>query len=283
MKILRFLSVVPLLVLMACVAPTAKAPTVMEQELSREAAKHQEFVNQESLRKEQYSIQKNAEMETRLARLGARIMEGGVKLCRHIAVDKSRCLFKFHLKEGKEVNAYADGNNIYVTPAMMNFAKTDEELATILGHEYAHNLMGHVDAQTKNALAGRLLGMTLDILASAGGVGTGSIFSDAGAHIGGLSYSQDFENEADYIGLYIMANSGFDIETSANIWRRFSIKDNGQGIYTSTTHPTNPHRFLALTKAMEEIKRKKQQQKALIPEFKPVDKEPEPILMMKRR
>lgn len=278
----RFLMFLPVLFLVACVAPTAKAPTVMQQELAAEAARHQEFVNQEKLRKEQYAIQKNAEMETRLAKIGARIMEGGLKLCRYIAVDKANCVYKIHLKEEKTVNAYADGKDIYVTTAMMNFAKSDEELATILGHEYAHNLMGHVDAQMKNALAGRLVGMTLDILAAAGGVGTGSIFSDAGAHIGGLSYSQAFENEADYIGVYIMAHAGYDIQNAPNIWRRFSVKDGGQGIYTSTTHPTNPHRFLALSKAIQEIEHKRRQKMALIPDFNPVEQEPKPILSRKR-
>ena len=124
--------------------------------------------------------------------------------------------------------------------------------------------------------------MTLDILASAGGVGTGSIFSDAGATIGGLSYSQDFENEADYIGLYIMAISGYDIKKAPNIWRRFSVKDGGQGIYTSSTHPTNPHRFLALTKAIDEIKQKKNKNMALVPEFRPIEKDAEPILVRKK-
>ncbi len=281
MKIQKFLILFLLICVTACVAPTSRAPTVKQQELAAEQARHQIFVDKEKLRKEQYAVKKNAEMQVRLARVGVRIMEGGAKLCRYIAVDKSRCLFKFHLKEGREVNAYADGQNIYVTPPMMNFAKTDEELATILGHEYAHNLMGHVAAKQKNALVGRLIGMTLDVLASASGVGTGAMLSDAGAAIGGLNYSQDFENEADYIGLYIMAKAGFNINKSASIWRKFSVKDNGQGIYTSTTHPTNPHRFLALTKAINEIKRKKRKNQALIPEFKPVDKTQKPFLIRK--
>ena len=143
--------------------------------------------------------------------------------------------------------------------------------------------MGHVDAQQKNSLAGHLVGFTLDMLATAGGISTGSMFSNAGAQIGGLTYSQGFENEADYIGVYIMANSGYDIDNAPNIWRRFSIKDGGQGIYTSSTHPTNPHRFIALSKAIQEIKNKKAVGKPLTPEFIPVESESAPIMPSRRR
>lgn len=266
---MRFLCLILLGVLAACISPTAKAPTVMEQELAAEARKQQEFYNQEKLKKTQYSAEKNVSMEQRLVQVGSLIQKGGLKLCKYIAVDQTNCVYKIILKEEKSVNAYADGKDVYVTTAMMNFVRTDTELATILGHEYAHNMMGHVDAQQKNSLAGHLVGMTLDILASAGGVGTGSLFSNAGAQIGGLRYSQGFENEADYIGLYIMANSGFNIDNAPHIWRRFSIKDGEQAIYSASSHPTNPHRFIAMTKAIEEIKKKKSKGLPLIPEFMP--------------
>jgi predicted Zn-dependent protease len=253
----------------ACVSPTARAPSVLQQELTQEAAQQRAFLREKSAEPFTPSGKITPEMEQRLEKIGSRIAEGGVAMCPHIAANNKRCHFTFHLKAGKEVNAYADGNRIIVTPAMMEFAQTDEELATILGHEYAHNLMAHVDAQKQNTTAGWLIGTTIDFLASAGGVPTGSIFSDVGGKVGALTYSKDFENEADYIGLYIMARAGYDISQSAHIWRRFSLKDGEKSIYTGTTHPTNSHRFIALTKAIAEIESKQKSGMPLLPEFRP--------------
>lgn len=266
-----------MLTLAACAAPTAKTPDISQAELAQEIAREHDFVNQQQLKKQQHALEKKAEMETRLARVGSRIMEGGVRLCPFIAHDKSKCLFQFHLQDGHAINAYADGGNIFITPAMMNFLKNDDELAVILGHEYAHNLMGHIAAQHENQMAGMLVGTTLDVLAAVGGFGTGSLFSNAGSQIGALSYSQQFESEADYIGLYIAANSGFDISDAADIWRRLSLKD-PKLIDMATTHPTNPHRFLAMNKTIAEIEGKEQRSEPLIPKFKPKKQAEPPVV-----
>lgn len=44
---------------------------------------------------------------------------------------------------GDDLNAWADGRNIVVTARMMRFAATDDELAFVVAHEMAHNLLGH--------------------------------------------------------------------------------------------------------------------------------------------
>ncbi len=38
----------------------------------------------------------------------------------------------------------ANGRNITVTTGMMEFTKSDDELAMIIDHELAHNMMGHI-------------------------------------------------------------------------------------------------------------------------------------------
>jgi membrane-associated protease RseP (regulator of RpoE activity) len=41
------------------------------------------------------------------------------------------------------VNAFADGRTILVTTGMLRFSRNDDELAVVLGHELAHNVLGH--------------------------------------------------------------------------------------------------------------------------------------------
>lgn len=63
-----------------------------------------------------------------------------------------------------DINAYADGERVIVPWPMMRFAN-DEELTSIVGHEIAHNAMGHGDARIQNVILGGLLGAVLDAAA----------------------------------------------------------------------------------------------------------------------
>jgi predicted Zn-dependent protease len=80
-------------------------------------------------------------------------------------------------------------------------------------------------------------------------------------------YSKEFEAEADYVGLYLMARAGFAIEDTPNFWRRMAIAHPGsvkRGLAAS--HPPTPERFLALEKTVEEIDAKRARSEALLPE-----------------
>ena len=178
------------------------------------------------------------------------------------------CIYTFELtEENRQLNAYADGKKIYVTPTMMRFTKSDDELAVVMGHEYAHNLMEHSKSKKSNMVVGNILGFAVDMLASYQGVSTGGAFSDIGTNVGALSYTQSFEKEADYVGLYVTALSGYNINSAPGFWRRMSLKDN-RSIVESTTHPTTPERFVMLKKVVEEISLKQKKKQPLLPELK---------------
>ena len=139
---------------------------------------------------------------------------------------------------------------------MMRFAQSDEELALVVAHETAHNIMGHIDKKFGNVL----IGGVLDILfAAATGVQTRA-FSDGAA----LVYSKEFEAEADYIGLYVMARAGLPIDAAPRFWRRMGASF-PKAISHATTHPPSPHRFVALSNAVKEIKAKQAVGAALLP------------------
>ena len=88
-----------------------------------------------------------------------------------------------------------------------------------------------------------------------------------GAQASLLAYSPSFEHESDYIGLYILARAGFDYQNAPEFWRLMS-RNNPQGIYNRTTHPTTPERFVAMSKTIEEINAKKAKGLRLLPNFK---------------
>lgn len=177
------------------------------------------------------------------------------------------CDFNVALVPDDIKNAYADGKNIVFFKGMMDFFKSDEEIALVFSHELAHNSMKHVDAKKKNAVLGGVLGFVLDIAAAAGGVNTNGDFTRIGANAGGGSYSVEFEQEADYVGLYFMAMAGYKIDDAPNFWRRMAT-NNSASITMKSSHPTAPERFLALETTVKEIKDKIAKAQPLKPEMK---------------
>lgn len=49
------------------------------------------------------------------------------------------------LSDSSDLNAWSDGHRVVVTTAMMQQAANDDELAFIIAHEMAHNILGHAD------------------------------------------------------------------------------------------------------------------------------------------
>jgi len=166
------------------------------------------------------------------------------------------------------VNAYATGNKMVVTKGMLRFVDTDDELALVLSHEFAHNAMGHIKALEQNQNAGAAGGFVVDMMFAVLGVNTGGAFSEKGAAIGANAYTLDFESEADYAGLYAMAMAGGNIEVAPDFWRKMAAEAPGN-IEMAVTHPTTPARALALEKTIAEIKLKIKSGQPLTPNLKP--------------
>ena len=183
-------------------------------------------------------------------------------------VAEAVCDYDLQYRLDDMVNAFADGDNVVIMSGMARFAASDTHLAAVVGHEIAHNAMGHIDAMKANAMAGAGVGLIFDILAAVAGVNTGGDFMRIGANTGAGAYSQEFEAEADYVGLYLMARAGMAIDDVPDFWRRMAVA-HPASIATNfgATHPSTPERFLALENAVAEIAAKLAAGEALMPEM----------------
>lgn len=266
----KLLTALSFLMLTACVQPTTYTPEVTQEELAAEEIHQQQMADQIKAQGGAPKKWKQVPgMRKQLTRVAERIEAAGADMCRELGIQNDRdCYYYFTYKQDPALNAYADGEKVVVFTGMMNFVESDEELALILSHELAHNMLGHPESGGMNAMAGSLLGSLVDIMASSQGVNTQGAFSQIGGNAGVLTYSKDFEAEADYVGLYIMARAGYDIRSAPNLWRRMSLAD-PNGIYANTSHPSNPARTIALNKAVSEIEYKKKNGIILLPDFKP--------------
>lgn len=207
-------------------------------------------------------------MHMRLNQIAARITPQATKLCYEVrGSTPDSCAFTLQLEGSKGVNAYADGKSVTVTAPMMVFANNDTHLAFVLAHELAHNIMEHPEGQSQNVLLGSILGTVADVAVGASGTSTGGVFGKVGGNVALLSYSPSFEQEADYIGLYILARAGYPIEQAPNFWRAMSQYE-PEGIYARGTHPTNAERFVAMNKTIAEIRAKQRTRQPLLPNIR---------------
>jgi len=172
------------------------------------------------------------------------------------------CKYSLALVSNDQINAFSDGENIVVYSGLMRIVENDDELALVVAHEIAHSVLGHVSKKRGNVI----LGSIFDILIlGTTGVSTGGIFG----RLGSAAYSQGFEFEADYAGLYIAARAGHDVSGATNFWRRLAA-EHPQSMEKgfTATHPSTPERFVAMEKTIGEIKEKQKLGKPLIPEPK---------------
>jgi Zn-dependent protease with chaperone function len=179
------------------------------------------------------------------------------------------CAYGLGLQEGDVVNAYADGSNVVLFLGMMRFAVTDDEIAVVIGHELAHNALGHVKQSQAVSIGGTLLGILLEIGAAAAGVSTGG----AGAQLGkslstllNMKFGPELEADADYMGLYLVARAALDPSVAPEFWRRMA-ETHPEGIEKTmlSTHPSTPQRAAVLRKTIEEIEARRAAGEPLLP------------------
>ncbi|RDE24078.1 PDZ domain-containing protein [Motiliproteus coralliicola] len=158
----------------------------------------------------------------------------------------------------EQINAYADHYSVAITDGMLAFATNEDDLALVIAHELAHNLLDHIPATARNTL----LGGALDLLLISQGILSPGAFSLGGS----VHFSKAFESEADYLALYLLARAGYDLEGRAEFWRRLSNSRPSHILSeTGSTHPGNAERYVRMQAAIAEIRLKQQRKEALVP------------------
>ncbi len=127
---------------------------------------------------------------------------------------------------------------ITFTVAMIGSVHNADELASILGHETAHHISGHLAQQANNAAAGAVIFAGLAALTGASAADVAAA-QEIGAAVGARSYSKDFELEADRLGTIITIRAGYDPLIGVKYFTR--IADPGDRFLGS--HPPNTERI----------------------------------------
>ena len=160
------------------------------------------------------------------------------------------------IKDDKTMNAFAlPGGKIAVYTGIFPVARTEAGLAAVLGHEVVHALARH---GAERMSQGQLTDAVLQMAGAAGGKGMLSQAAmaalGAGAQVGVLlPFSRKHESEADYIGILLAADAGYDPRESVSLWARMEQLSRGGGPSEFlSTHPSNETRIDQLKKWMPE-------------------------------
>ncbi len=183
------------------------------------------------------------ETEAYLNRIGNRIVQGA----------GSTQSFEFFALRENTINAFAmPGGFIGVHTRLVEAAQSESELASVLAHEVAHVDQHHIARMVGQQRQGSMIMLASMLLAVLASRGSGDLAQ--AAVVGGvaagaqnqLSYSRDFEREADRIGIQSLQNAGFDVRDMPVFFERLQresrlYENNAPGYLR--THPLTTERI----------------------------------------
>ncbi|MBC23488.1 MAG: peptidase [Phycisphaerae bacterium] len=145
------------------------------------------------------------------------------------------------------VNAWAlPGGKCAVYSGMLRVARTDDMLAAVMGHEAAHAIARHGGERlTQSAV----LGIATDIALQDSAPGSRQAVMTAMGVGVVLPFSRMQETEADYIGLFISADAGYDPRGAVQLWEAMA-EQGASSIEFLSTHPSHGTRIDELEELM---------------------------------
>lgn len=144
------------------------------------------------------------------------------------------CTSIFQVKASAKLGAAADGRYVQITAPLVDFAGEDDELAAVLAHELAHNILRHrsrLDAANINR----------------------GLLQEFGRN---ARLTRATETEADRLSVWLLAGAGYDPMAAVSFWTRWN-KERGKPLIASATHGRTSRRIAAIKKEIAEMVRAK--------------------------
>lgn len=205
-----------------------------------------------------------AEAAARFRRVVSRVKPAAVSFCQSQSVDRPGKVCDLPILIDDEMpvaNAYQTRDNadrpfIAFTIPMLLDVRNDDELAFVLGHEYAHHIADHIEKGRQQAMAGALILGALTATSQAYATSanpyryTGNDSAEMqrnmglGAAAGQSAYSQSYELESDVVATHIARAAGYDPVEGAKFFARPApAKTSAGNLSFWGTHPPNAVRL----------------------------------------
>ncbi|WDS35172.1 M48 family metallopeptidase [Pseudoxanthomonas sp.] len=154
----------------------------------------------------------------------------------------------------KEANAFAlPGGKVGVNAGMFPVARTQDQLAAVIGHEIGHVVEHHFEERITNQVRtsqvlqifGALAGDYGSLVTQGGGIAANAGFL--------LPNSRAQESEADVVGQRLMAQAGFDPRQAVDLWQNMSAAGGNRPPQWLSTHPDPSSRILELKRRADAL------------------------------
>jgi len=151
--------------------------------------------------------------------------------------------WEVNLIGSRQINAFCmpGGKIAFYSGILDQLQLTDDEVATVMGHEIAHALREHARARMgKNAATG----IGANLLSNVLGLGQlGQTVTSYGAQLLTLQFSRSDESDADLVGMELAARAGFDPRAGVTLWQKMAAASKGAPPQWLSTHPSGNTRI----------------------------------------
>jgi len=263
--VLRVVPVIAITLLAACeTVQTTDAGTVgvtRKQQVSSvvsakevEAAADKQYDQMMAEAQKKGLLNRNAQQVQRVRTIAQRL----IPQTRVFRQDAPGWAWEANVLTSKDINAWAmpGGKMAVYTGLIERLNATDDELAAVMGHEIAHALrehareriarqMGTQAASTIGSIAIQILtGVQLDP----------QIAGTVGQAVFVLPNSRENEQEADTIGVELMARAGYDPRAALSLWQKMGQATGGGGPPEFlSTHPSGATRLRDLQGYVDKV------------------------------
>ena len=179
------------------------------------------------------------------------------KIIPHVKQNPNPSAWEVVVFEDDQANAFAlPGYKIGVYTGLLKYAKNQDQLAAVMGHEVAHVIAEHGNERVSNQMATQAgLSIAAVLLGTEQDDNTALIMAGLGlgAQYGViLPFSRSHESEADLIGLDLMAKAGFDPKESVTLWQNMAQSGLSPPEFMST-HPSSDTRIKQLRERIPQV------------------------------
>lgn len=152
-------------------------------------------------------------------------------------------------------NAFAlPGGKIGVHTGMLKIARTQDQLASVIGHEIGHVLAQHGNERMSIGMAAQVGQQVANVALNDGSKQAQMIMAaiGLGTQFGvQLPFSRAHESEADLMGQQLMARAGFNPQASVEVWQNMAKNSKGAPPEFMSTHPAHGTRIRELQSTMD--------------------------------
>ena len=148
--------------------------------------------------------------------------------------------WEIHVIDDDMKNAFViPGGKVFVFRGILDICQGDDGLAAVLGHEIAHNVCHHAAERVSQTV----ILLPLGIVAVIAGGADPTLVRFATNLAFTLPGSRRQEEEADHIGLLMMAESCYDPSAAIGLWARMEKEEQYAPPQFLSTHPSSHNRM----------------------------------------